>query len=295
MRCISCSVVSIAALVLAAVPVCAQNAWSFEARSFGMGNAVVAVADDSAAWLQNPAGLPNLMVREGSRSSWPGRLSATTDLGADADTIGINYSARSSEGGEGWGTGYWELGSYRLGPTISLSIDRIGAGYGSVFKPGWSWGVSVTRLDMSWDVSGMVQPAQAQQAMAAYSGSEIIVDIGLMHDRALPRGQARFGFIARDVLDNMQSTFDLGASLRTQEGLLLAGEVRDAGDDVERMLNVGAEWRLPRSPEWTVLAGLADGDLTYGAGYDFGRWAVYLSRQHLAHDDVTALTLCGYF
>ena len=71
-------------LFLAAIPACAQNVWSFEARSLAMGNAVVAVANDSAAWLQNPAGLPYLQARTGSDADWPARVIA---VGARATGI----------------------------------------------------------------------------------------------------------------------------------------------------------------------------------------------------------------
>jgi hypothetical protein len=286
-------VITVAITVVANGPAVAQTAWSFEARAVGMGSAVTAVADDSAAWLQNPAGLPYLRVSPDSRSSWPALVSGTTDLGADADTIGINGSACSTEDERGWGVGYWELGNYHFGPLITVSVDKVGAGYGAALRPGLSWGVSVTRIDLSWDIASM--PAQTPGAMAAYSGDEIIVDLGAMYQRSAPAGKVKYGFVARDVADQMQYTFDVGASLQLPTGVLVAADIRDITDEVNTLFNVGAEWRPASLENWAFQAGSADGDLTYGAGYDFGTLALSVSRRHLTHDDVTAVTLVGEF
>ena len=79
-------------VLLLVVPADAQNVWSFEARSLAMGNLVVPVADDSASWLQNPAGLPWMRPCGTDSADATARVSATTDAGGSADTIGVNYS-----------------------------------------------------------------------------------------------------------------------------------------------------------------------------------------------------------
>ncbi len=280
--------------LLLAIPAFAQNVWSFEARSLAMGNAVVAVADDSAAWLQNPAGLPYLQISPKSHMAWPMRVSATTDAGLEVDTIGANISARDRGGRQGWGVGYWHLGDYELGMGVSLSIERYGAGYGTRISDDWSVGVAVADLEMLWDVPPMM-PGQSQAAIATYNGRETIIDVGIMYRGVSDEGEAKFGLVARDVADNMQATVDLGASFRSAEGLLLATELRDATDAVDVAFNVGAEWRVPGLPDLTLLAGLADGDATYGAGYDFMPWMVSLSTQHLDFATETAVTLCASF
>lgn len=287
----------LAALValLIAVPSVAQNVWSFEARSLAMGNAVVGVADDSAAWLQNPAGLPYLQISPKSRMAWPMRISATTDAGLEVDTVGANASARDRAGRQGWGLGYWHLGDYELGPYISLSIERYGAGYGARISDEWSVGIAVADLEMLWDIPPMVMPGQSQAAIAAYNGRETIIDVGVMYRDVTEAGTAKFGLVARDVADNMQSTVDIGASFLSPEGLLLTTELRDATDAIDVAFNVGAEWRVSGLPELTLLAGLADGDATYGAGYDFMPWTVSLSTQHLDFATETAVTFCGSF
>jgi hypothetical protein len=275
-----------------AAPAAAQGAWSFEARSFAMGNAVVGVADDSAAWLQNPAGLPYLRVSTDSGSGWPALLSGTTDLGAKVDTIGVNYSARSAEDEEGWGIGYWHLGEYQLGALVTISIDKLGAGYGAVLRPGLTWGASVSRCDMSWELQQpIVPPPQLQEAMAAYTGDKTIFDLGLMYRGEQSGRQVKAGLVARDVTDQMETTFDVGASVKLPNGLLLAADIHDLTDEVDDRVNLGAEWQLPEAPEWKLGAGSSNGDLTYGASYDFGKWGLSVSRQHRDWDKVVAATL----
>ncbi len=288
-----CMLIAVTSLVSS--PALAQNVWSFEARSLAMGNAVVAVADDSAAWLQNPAGLPYLMTCETSRSPWPSRLSATTDLGLEVDTIGVNFSARERAGRQGVGGGYWHLGDYELNPALSLSIERFGSGYGARVGENLSVGVAVAELDMQWDFAQMIYPQQSPEAIAIYSGKETIIDLGLMYRRVGAWGEAKAGAVVRDVADNMKTTLDIGVAYRTAGGLLVTAEMRDATDEVDGMVNLGAEYRPPQAPELTLLAGLADGDTTYGAGHDFMPWSVSVSRQHLDFATETAITLCASF
>lgn len=284
-----------AALLLAALPAAAQNAWSFEARSLAMGNSVVAVADDSAAWLQNPAGLPYVQGRPDSRRAWPMRLSGTFDAGLEVETIGLNVSARNRAMDCGWGAGYWHLGKYEFNPYLSLAIDRFGAGYGMTVGSEWSVGLTVADVDMRWDIDFPMVPGQSPNAIAAYSGHKVIADLGLMHRALTPGGVTRAGLVVRDVADQMQVTVDVGASLLTDDGLLIAGQLRDLTDAVDMASNLGVEWRVPAMPELSLIAGLADGQVTYGAGYDHMPWTVSLATQHLDWTTQTAVTLCASF
>lgn len=291
---IICLIAAVAVL-MPTVPVAAQNVWSFEARSLAMGNSVVAVADDSAAWLQNPAGLPYVQARPDSGRAWPLRLSGTTDAGLEVDTVGLNVSSRDRSMEQGWGAGYWHLGSYDLGPYLSLSIERFGAGYGLALGREWSVGLAVADVDMQWDMHPPMMPGQTPEAIAAYSGHRVIADLGLMYRGVGEEGTTRFGLVVRDVADQMQVTLDVGASFLSNDGLLIAAELRDLTDAVDVAANIGAEWRVPGLPELALNAGLADGDVTYGGSYDFMPWTVSLATQHLDRTTETALTLCASF
>lgn len=284
----------VALLLIVAVPCAAQNVWSFEARSLAMGNAVVPVADDSAAWLQNPAGLPWVQPCGVECADATSRASATTDLGSRVDTIGFNFSSRDRANRHGWGAGYWDLGRYELGPMIALSIERYGAGYGARATDQLSWGVTVAQVDFDWSLPPVMMPAISADSIAAYQGNKTIVDAGLMYRQISGASEIKWAVVGRDVTDNMQFTLDVGASI-ARNGVLVAAELRDLTDEVDGMLNLGAEWRPRRQPRLTVLGGLADGDLTYGLGWDFDRWAVSLARQHLDWDTETAVSLAASF
>lgn len=283
-----------AVMLMLVIPSDAQNVWSFEARSLAMGNAVVAIADDSAAWLQNAAGLPWVQPCGYACGDATSRLSFTTDLGSDVDTVGVNYSARDQQQRSGWGAGYWDLGKYELAPMVALSIERYGAGYGARATEDLTWGGAVAQVDFDWTLPQMILPAVSMDSISAYQGNEIIVDLGLMYRRQMGTSDVKWAVVGRDVLDNMQFTIDAGVSA-ANDGVLVAAELRDATDEVDSMFNIGAEWRPERLPRLTILGGLADGDATYGLGWDFDRWAVSLARQHLDYGTETAVSLAGSF
>lgn len=280
-------------MLVAVVPAAAQNVWSFEARSLAMGNVVVPVADDSASWLQNPAGLPWVQPCGVDCGDATSRVSATTDAGGRADTIGFNYSAHDGSRLSGWGAGYWELGKYDLGPMVSLSIERYGAGYGLRLSDELSVGVTAAEVDFDWTLPELM-PLVSQESISAYQGRETIVDFGVMYRQVRNGEMVKAAAVARDLADNMAFTVDAGVAVAA-DGVLFGAEVRDVGGEVDTIFNVGAEWRPEGLPQLTILAGLADGDTTYGAGWDFDRWAVSISRQHLDWATETAVSLAGSF
>ncbi len=280
-------------VLLLVVPANAQNVWSFEARSLAMGNLVVPVADDSASWLQNPAGLPWMQPCGTDSADATSRVSATTDAGGSADTIGINYSARDEQNRQGWGAGYWELGKYDLAPMVALAIERYGAGYGTRVTDALSVGVTIAQVDFDWTLPPMM-PTLSANSITAYQGNETIIDLGLMYRRLTGDAEVKWAVVGRDLADNMTFTIDAGASIASN-GLLFGVEMRDVTDEVDSIVNVGAEWRPAQEPRLTVLAGLADGDTTYGLGWDFDRWAVSVARQHLDWATETAVSVAGSF
>ncbi len=281
-------------VLLAVVPANAQNAWSFEARSLAMGNVVVPVANDSASWLQNPAGLPWMRPSGVESQDATSRVSATTDLGGDADTIGVNYSARDEEMRRGWGAGYWELGKYEVAPMVSLAIERFGAGYGTRVTDELSVGLTVAQVDFDWTLPVMMYPLVSANAINAYQGKETIFDLGLMYRQLTGDAEVKWAVVGRDLADSMTFTIDAGASVASN-GVLVGVEMRDATDEVNSIFNVGAEWRPRQEPRLTVLAGLADGNTTYGLGWDFDRWSISIARQHLDWNTAAAVSVAGSF
>jgi len=274
----SCWLVTVAALVVMVAPASAQTA-----RSLAMGNAGVGVANDSVAWSQNPAGLPYLQPAPITLSPIPSHVSGTIDLGSDVDSLGLNYSARLKGRTAGWGVGYWKM---EMG---NSETENLGAGYGMTFGQGdMSWGVALGRIETT---SSGTQTTPASSA----SNDEFVADIGVMLKRSLPASDLKVGLVARDVTDQFQTTFNVGASLDLPAGVLVAADIVDITDEAETQFNLGAEWKLPLLSAVTVRGGLADGDVTVGAGYSLGMVEVSLSWQNLDFDDLTSATVSAAF
>ena len=275
----SCWLVTVAALVVVMVaPASAQTA-----RSLAMGNTGVGVANDSVAWSQNPAGLPYLQPAPITLSPIPSHVSGTIDLGSDVDSLGLNYSARLKGRTAGWGVGYWKM---EMG---NSETENLGAGYGMTFGQGdMSWGVALGRIETT---TGGTQTTQASSA----SNDEFVADIGVMLKRSLPASDLKVGLVARDVTDQFQTTFNVGASLDLPAGVLVAADIVDITDEAETQFNLGAEWKLPLLSAVTLRGGLADGDVTVGAGYSLGMVEVSLSWQNLDFDDLTSATVSAAF
>ncbi len=271
-------VMTVALVVVMVAPAGAQTA-----RSLAMGNAGVGVADDSVAWSQNPAGLPYLQPAPITLSPFPSHISGTIDLDSDVDTLGLNYSARLKGRTAGWGIGYWKMD---MG---NSDTDNLGAGYGMPFgQRGMSWGVALRRVETTSSGSQVEQ-------VSSTSNDKFVGDIGVMFRQSLPVSDLKVGLVARDVTDQFQSTFDLGASVDLPAGVLVAADIVDITDEADTQFNIGAEWKPPLLSAVVVRGGLADGDVTLGAGYDLGMIQVSLSWQDLDADSLTSATVSAVF
>ncbi len=276
----TCWLVMTAALVVVMIaPAGAQTA-----RSLAMGNAAVGVADDSVAWSQNPAGLPYLQPAPITLSPLPSHVSGTIDLGSDADTLGLNYSARLKGRTAGWGMGYWKM------EAGNSERENLGAGYGMTFgQRGMSWGAALRRIEVT--TSGGSQTAQA----SSRSNDELVGDVGVMFRQSLPASDLKVGLVARDITDQFQMTLDVGASVDLPAGVLVAADIVDITDEGETQFNIGAEWKVPVLIGATLRGGLADGDVTLGAGYSLGMIQISVSWQDLDFDSLTSGTVSAAF
>jgi hypothetical protein len=245
--------VLIGAAVLLVAGTCAGPAAAFKgglpiARSLAMGNASTAVADDSAAWSQNPAGLVSVRGADGMLNliRYHSDASISSNLGGDLDTWALSYSASQFEGKSGFGAGYFTIGS---GPG---ETKNWGIGYGRVLDTtGPSAGIALRQTD----------PA---------TGSETtMIDLGVLWRQQVPLNTLKLGVVGRDMTSENQFTLDVGASVQTPAGVLVAADLVDLTDEVETTFNVGVEWRPPLYGDWVLRAGLADGEIAYGAGYNF--------------------------
>lgn len=235
-------------------------------RAMGMGNTGVGVANDGAAWFQNPAGLGALNLTAIDEKLWAvDVIGAFADSG-DSDAFGITGAAWQPAKAMGFGAGFADFQD---------DDTTIGAGFGMAVKNSpLSLGINVYSIDSD------AAPVVDDEELAAVSktpgngGSETFFDIGAMYQFPVPlKAPIRLGLVWRDVADNFQSSFDLGFAWPATEKLLVAVDILDIADDfgTGAMFNAGLEFKLGLQNEWTARIGTVDdgedNNLTLGAGY----------------------------
>jgi hypothetical protein len=252
---------TVAAVVLCLV---VSGAWASELnlgtpRSLGMGTTVVGVADDGAAWYQNPAGLGTIAVTPREGNTWGADaigLYGKTDIGpVDFDTWALTISGRQPEKQWGLGAGLAD---------VEDAGKLVGVGYGSQFRDSaFSWG-----LNAVWN-----DPDSADDFTT--------LNVGLLYTVEQPeQAPIRLGLRVQDVTDENGSgpSFDFGALWPATPLVGLALDVIDFTDETGSgpFFNIGAECALGQQREWTLRAGAADSvdghDLTLGAGYERNAW-----------------------
>ena len=232
-----CLIAVVAVMLVLAVPVQAE----YTARVLGMGNTALAVGNDSAAWFNNPALLPDLAA-DGLLAPWPNRISVGAEVGGDFHDLAINFSSRDAAGNRGWGVGFESMGG---------GTDSFGSGYGQTcsFVDGLNWGVSGVSVDDGID-------------------DEFLFSIALAYDVPMPVSKLVVAAEVWDVTDRFDTQINLGAAYYLPMDLTLALDVYDVDD--ASVVNFGGEYAGPGLGEFIVRAGVADGDLTVGVGRDFG-------------------------
>ncbi len=238
-------------LVLVVLPAQAQ----FTARSQGMGNTIVAVGNDSAAWANNPALLPSISA-DSLISPWPNLLSVGAEVGGDYHELSVNFASRDAAGVRGWGVGF---------DTID-GMDVYGAGYGQTcsFVDGLTWGVAGVSVDGGVD-------------------EEFLFNLGLAYDVPLPLSKLVVAAEVWDITDQLDTLFNIGAAYYLPGDLTLALDVWDLDD--EAIVNFGAEYAGPLLAGFTARAGSSDGNLTAGLGRDFGLFDLSISWMDLDGGD----------
>ena len=252
----------IALVVVLALAVATAASAQMTPRTVGMGGAVVGLADDSAAWATNPAGLPNIKLTAEAGGSWDGlaNLSWGTVRHSSTDIFSLTASLkRTPESNWGIGIGYAD---------IEDTVSTLGVGYGYQFKNSpLSIGASILRVDP--DIPGV--------------SSETVFDLGFMYSFAMrDRAPLKAGLVIRDLTEEISSdrTFDLGFSWQFSPQWLLAFDIVDFTDEmvVGPFFNIGAEYSFANASPWKARAGFADDgsrhNLSLGAGYDLGKWSV---------------------
>jgi hypothetical protein len=267
--------------LVAIVVVCvalASGAWAqvvvggFTARAAGMGGAAIGVADDAAAWAQNPAGLAALNVTGDSEYASDAMFSyANVD---EANWYNITWSGWKPSEAFGAGAGFLDM---------ATDTRVFGVGFGAGFKNmPLSGGFSISNVESPGTRynGGGISPDQ----FGAFDGEFTYLTAGLMYRLAQGDDKApiRFGIIATDVTEQVlpNMIWSAGFSWAPTSRLLIAVDAIDLTDELEEdiMVNGGIEYGFDAGDGRTVYgrAGMTDdGDehnLTLGLGYRYGVW-----------------------
>ena len=250
--------------------VMASGAWAqsglLTARSLGMGGASIAIADDAAAWLQNPAGLAclNVPAKEGNR--W-GSDAMATYLRFDPTAQGT-VPAPEWEASAGTWSAWQPEKTWGIGAGVAYVPNEgtsYGAGIGNNLGQGaWSWGVNFLT------------------SLPQVGASETLTNLGLLY-RA-PR--FRLGVVGEDVLGRTQDgpLWNAGFAAPLSRTISLAVDVVDVtGKTLDgARFSGGIEWSFLSCRNLVLRGGLidtsqassSDHELTVGAGYKFNRCRV---------------------
>jgi hypothetical protein len=225
---------------------------ALNARSLGMGFAGVGLADDAAAWYQNPAGLACLNVPVTEGAGW-----ASDVQGSFADMFSTNFYALNYAG---WSpASKWGVGAGGVKPQDGDTLYGAGVGYG-FGNSGFSLGANFMRSS---------------------GGGSTLVNAGALFQikqEALPA--ARIGLRAWDVTNQEGGPwYDLGVAWSPVKQFLVAVDAWDLTDEFGGgvTVNGGVEYKFGTSDAWKVRLGAADLDgykLTYGLGYGMDKWRV---------------------
>ncbi len=286
MRSLTLLAVTLGLIALVAAPALAQNV-----RTTAMGETSVGLADDSDALFYNPAGLPWVNTEglddydgyDGYDGSWESAASVVGSVDADWDRFGISYAGHDADMRQGIGAGYdfWDFDG--------SETSTFGAGYGmQIGESAFAVGVAVLFETHEFDMT-------AEQT--GVDDDLTFINLGLMYRNMDENmNEWRAGFLVNDIAEDSSPApiYDLGASVRTPDGLILALDVNDVSDEIDTWVNVGAEYPIPET-DAIVRAGLLDGDFTAGVGYRFDTWEVGVAYQDLDATEETSIGVAGVF
>jgi len=226
----------------------------------------VAIADDGAAWFQNPAGLGTLGLKCEEGKTWGNDIIGTYAKLMGDSAWGVTWSGWDPAKMLGFGAGYGD-------------IQDEGKGFGVGF------GMNVGTSPFSWGVNVMRQEPE-------FGDNETTFALGALY-RVPQRDKApiRLGLRVDDATQQFSEgrQFDFGVAWPATNDLLIAADVNSFNDSDDRTFNVGAEYALGTYKEWRVRAGAVDNgdghDLALGAGYAWKTWRLDAAWQNTDFDN----------
>lgn len=237
------------------------------ARSLGMGEAVIGVADDAAAWYQNPAGLASLNAPVLEGKQWGNDIMATwgqVDMGDTYDGWALDWSGWQPAKNMGVGAGYTDEDGGKV----------FGAGFGMGIKDmPLSVGVNVVRNDPDM------------------GDGTTLFNLGALYKFAQPeKAPIKVGLTIEDITDETDNGpfFNVGVLWPATPKLGIAVDITDITDQSDNgpYLNAGAEYVFGTNSEWTARVGCVDdgdsNDLTVGVGYKAPKFRVDVAYADIA-------------
>lgn len=254
----------------------AQLGIGITARAQGMGSTGIGVANDNAAWFQNPAGLGAFGIAAKEGNSWANDINGTFATNSE-DVWGFTWSGAKSAANWGVGAGYLD---YDGGSVF-------GAGAGMQWKDTpLSLGLNVVRFDEDEEILGT----------SFGEGSATLVNLGLMYRfEQEDKAPIRVGVVALDVADEWGGpVWGAGVLWPATAELGIAVDVIDIFDRMGdgALINAGAEYAF--RDDITGRIGVVDEDgshaLTLGAGYKWGDYRLDAAWQDLTGDSLWAFS-----
>jgi hypothetical protein len=251
-------IVPVVVCVAASGAMCQDLQLRINVRSWGMGGAATGVADDSGAWLHNPAGLASLTdAPPPEGSAWGHQISGSyADFGSSTDGFAITWSGWQPEKNWGVGVGYWDVNN----------IGKLkGAGFGmNVGDTGLSVGANFACFNPDFGSGGTS------------------LNLGGLYETPISRRTdlpLRIGLTVTDLTSEFTDPMlNFGLAWPVTDKLLLAGDVLDLFGEVNTLYDIGAEYKLGTMNEFRIRAGLFDTGashkLSLGGSYQWDNWRV---------------------
>lgn len=194
------------------------------------------------AWLQNPAFLGLYSADGATDGAWKNAAAGMYEWDGDVELRTLSWCGYPGEGSWGIGAGWTDV----------VAMSEIGVGFGMKCGKGLSFGLNYQSIDV--DIAGV--------------GDSDVFDLGVAGtlNTGEETGTATWGFVARDIADEVQTTYDIGMALDYGRWTL-ALDLEDITDENEMIFQIGGRTSFGERGEWTVAAGLDDGDPTAGIIY----------------------------
>lgn len=230
-------------LTLAVVALLASVAIAQDIETTMAGRAQIGAGLVSEAWLQNPAVLGMRgTINTSPDGVWQHSAAGLYEIEGEVDLRSISWGGYQAGARWGVGAGYTEV----------MDMDSFGFGAG--------WGTPDGRLSVGLNYQSVDVPQGDSLDIFDFAIGGLLPDVCAAFDRGT------WGIIARDMADEVETTFDAGVGFESPDWRV-ALDVEDISDEVETVFQIGATRRFGPMRQYEAGIGLDDDDLTAGFVY----------------------------